>query len=280
GYHRLCISCNQFVQPVTQLFNPMSKSHKKNVFPLLSLTYDPEEFKLHRRERQHKYRGLRNDEKYGEESMSLSYVNYKAEKWHPSEMEGHFGSSFLHKCLNASKDHLWMRSTDQICADLVGRRCFLKLSSICFVTFLTVCANPASAKIDEKFFYDEKRLLEQNKRIQKANGAPPGFPNFIREGFDVKVVTSDNYVRCDSGLIYWDIREGEGDYPKTGQQVIFNYQGYNESGRRIDSSYQQGEPAKTRVGINGLVPGVEEGIRTMKPGGKRRIIVPPELGPP
>jgi len=34
------------------------------------------------------------------------------------------------------------------------------------------------------------------------------------------------------------------------------------------------------MGINGLVPGIEEGIQTMKPGGKRRIIVPPELGPP
>ncbi|TVU39080.1 hypothetical protein EJB05_12483 [Eragrostis curvula] len=55
--------------------------------------------------------------------------------------------------------------------------------------------------------YDERRLLEQNKKIQAANRAPDDFPNFIREGF-------------------------------------------------------------------------EEGIRDMKPGGKRRIIIPPELGPP
>lgn len=48
----------------------------------------------------------------------------------------------------------------------------------------------------------------------------------LHSGFDVKVVTSDNYVKCDSGLIYWDIKEGEGDYPKSGQQVhyfIFPY---------------------------------------------------------
>ncbi|KAK3003056.1 hypothetical protein RJ639_018017 [Escallonia herrerae] len=50
--------------------------------------------------------------------------------------------------------------------------------------------------------------------------------------------------------------------------------------RRIDSTYLQGRPAKIRFGTNGLVPGFEEGIGDMRPGGKRRIIIPPELGPP
>ncbi|XP_057869720.2 peptidyl-prolyl cis-trans isomerase FKBP20-2, chloroplastic isoform X2 [Cryptomeria japonica] len=237
GYYRLHISCNHFVQPATHLFNPLSKSHKKNVFSFLSSTCYLEEFKLHRRDTQHTNCGLREGEQHGVDFMSLTSLNYNAEKRQPSEMERHSSNSFLSKYLNATKT-------------------------------------------DQRTFYDEKRLLEQNRRIQNANSAPQDFPNFIREGFDVKVVTSDSYVKCDSGLIYWDIKEGEGDYPKSGQQIVFNYQGYNESGRRIDSSYQQGGPAKTRVGINGLVPGFEEGIRTMRPGGKRRIVVPPELGPP
>lgn len=38
-------------------------------------------------------------------------------------------------------------------------------------------------------------------------------------GFTVKVVTSDNYVKRDSGLVLWDIAVGEGDCPKAGQQV-------------------------------------------------------------
>uniref|UniRef100_M8CD04 peptidylprolyl isomerase n=1 Tax=Aegilops tauschii TaxID=37682 RepID=M8CD04_AEGTA len=113
--------------------------------------------------------------------------------------------------------------------------------------------------------YDERRLLQQNKKIQEANRAPDDFPNFIREGFQVKVVTPDNYITRDSGLIYEDVKVGTGDCPKDGQQVIFHYVGYNESGRRIDSTYIQG---------------FEEGIRDMKPGGKRRLIIPPELGPP
>ncbi|KAF8700832.1 hypothetical protein HU200_034196 [Digitaria exilis] len=140
--------------------------------------------------------------------------------------------------------------------------------------------------------YDERRLLQQNKKIQEANRAPEDFPNFIREGFEVKVVTSDNYITRDSGLMYEDIKVGTGNSPKDGQQIIFHYVGYNEAGRRIDSTYIQGSPAKIRLGNGTLVPGksqlildigtsgFEEGIRDMKPGGKRRIIIPPELGPP
>eukprot|EP00250_Pteridium_aquilinum_P029641 c39886_g1_i1 orf=311-1138(-) len=128
--------------------------------------------------------------------------------------------------------------------------------------------------------FDEQRLLEQNKRMQMLNSAPSDFPGFVREGYNVKLVTTDEYVKCKSGLIYLDIQEGQGDYPKDGQQIIFHYIGYNESGRKVDSSYQQGQPAKTRIGINAMIPGFEEGLRTMKPGGKRRLIIPPELGPP
>ncbi|CAN8254131.1 unnamed protein product [Cochlearia groenlandica] len=139
---------------------------------------------------------------------------------------------------------------------------------------------PSIAKTKSKSPYDERRLLEQNKRIQRENNAPDEFPNFVREGFEVKVVASDNYIKADSGLIYRDFDVGQGDCPKDGQQVTFHYIGYNESGRRIDSTYNQGTPAKIRMGTNALVPGFEMGIREMKPGGRRRIIIPPELGPP
>ncbi|KAF7825127.1 peptidyl-prolyl cis-trans isomerase FKBP20-2, chloroplastic isoform X1 [Senna tora] len=135
-------------------------------------------------------------------------------------------------------------------------------------------------KTKSKNPYDEKRLLEQNKRIQRENNAPDEFPNFVREGFEVKVVAPDSYIKRDSGLIYKDFEVGKGDCPKDGQQVIFHYIGYNESGRRIDSTYLQNSPARIRMGTNALVPGFEEGIRDMRPGGKRRIIIPPELGPP
>ncbi|KAI4971682.1 hypothetical protein ZWY2020_002596 [Hordeum vulgare] len=144
----------------------------------------------------------------------------------------------------------------------IGKRAALALF---FATPTLSLAFSAHSKTKTINPYDERRLLQQNKKIQEANRAPDDFPNFIREGFQVKVVTPDNYITRDSGLIYEDVKVGTGDCPKDGQQVIFHYVGYNESGRRIDSTYIQG---------------FEEGIRDMKPGGKRRLIIPPELGPP
>lgn len=159
----------------------------------------------------------------------------------------------------------------------IGKRAALALF---FATPTLLLAFSAHSKTKTINPYEERRLLQQNKKIQEANRAPDDFPNFIREGFQVKVVTPDNYITRDSGLIYEDVKVGTGDCPKDGQQVIFHYVGYNESGRRIDSTYIQGSPAKIRLGNKSLVPGFEEGIRDMKPGGKRRLIIPPELGPP
>ncbi|WOL15963.1 peptidyl-prolyl cis-trans isomerase FKBP20-2, chloroplastic [Canna indica] len=159
-----------------------------------------------------------------------------------------------------------------------GRRALFLISLSSSSLLLAVSA--AHGKVKGSNPYNEKRLLEQNKKMQEANNAPDDFPKFIREGFQVKVVASDDYQKKDSGLIYLDILVGKGDCPKDGQQVTFHYIGYNESGRRIDSTYLQDRPAKIRLGNKSLVPGFEEGIRDMRPGGKRRIIIPPELGPP
>lgn len=52
-----------------------------------------------------------------------------------------------------------------------------------------------------------------------------------------------------------DFEQGSGPHPEDGQQVTFDYTAYNENGNRIDSSYKQGRPASTRLGINGLIPG-------------------------
>ncbi len=49
--------------------------------------------------------------------------------------------------------------------------------------------------------------------------------------------------------------EGSGERPADGQEIVFDYIAYNESGVRIDSSYNKGRPASIRLGINGLIPG-------------------------
>jgi len=129
------------------------------------------------------------------------------------------------------------------------------------------------------FTLNEKQLLEINRRVHKQNNVPPEFPLFVRNGFNIKVV-ADGYATAPSGLIYKDYEEGLGSPPDDGQEVEFHYSAYNENGARVDSSFSKGKPAKTRMGIKGLIPGFEEGIKTMKVGGRRRLVVPPDLGPP
>ncbi len=63
-------------------------------------------------------------------------------------------------------------------------------------------------------------------------------------------------------LLYYDFKEGSGSTPEDGQEVVFHYTGYNESGTLIDSSYRQGRPAQTRLGIAGMIPGAADvGVR-------------------
>ena len=126
----------------------------------------------------------------------------------------------------------------------------------------------------------EQKAVDNNLKIKQYNNAPADFPTFVREGYDVRVITPPGYVTQDDGLVYKDFKVGEGKLPEDGQEVTFNYVAYNENGGTIDSTYRKGVPASTRLGINGMIPGFEEALKGMKAGGSRRVVVPPELGPP
>ena len=128
---------------------------------------------------------------------------------------------------------------------------------------------------------EDLKLIAYNERIHQLNGAPEDFPTFVRVGYDVRVLTRSDYSTTPEGLIVKDYVVGDGRQPGTDNEVTFNYIAYNENGRLIDSTYRSGSPAATRMGLpNGMIPGFELGLAGMAVGGKRRIIVPPELGPP
>lgn len=79
-----------------------------------------------------------------------------------------------------------------------------------------------------------------------------------------------------SGLKYTDLVVGDGASPRLGQKVRVNYTGWLENGKEFDSSLKHGGPAEFALGP-GLIPGWNEALQTMKVGGKRRIITPPNL---
>lgn len=66
-------------------------------------------------------------------------------------------------------------------------------------------------------------------------------------------------------LIYKDYAVGTGERPVDGQQVTFDYTGYNESGARIDNTYSRGYPAETQLGVGGLIPGGHVAVQRKYP---------------
>ena len=80
-----------------------------------------------------------------------------------------------------------------------------------------------------------------------------------------------------SGLKYADLRVGNGPAAEPGQRIVFHYTGWLEDGTRFDSSVDRGEPYRFVLDNGEVIKGWEEGMRGMKPGGRRQLIIPPNL---
>jgi len=85
-----------------------------------------------------------------------------------------------------------------------------------------------------------------------------------------------------SGLKITDSKVGTGATPKTGQICVMHYTGWlyqdGVKGKKFDSSVDRGEPFEFPIGTHRVIAGWDEGVSTMKVGGKRTLIIPPELG--
>lgn len=92
-------------------------------------------------------------------------------------------------------------------------------------------------------------------------------------------VDAGDLTTTDSGLQYYDITEGTGDMPVKGQEVVVQYSAWLQDGEQfIASSEFQGGPATFALETDpGVFPGWHEGVSTMRPGGKRLLVIPPEL---
>src|SRR5512141_1588173 len=85
-----------------------------------------------------------------------------------------------------------------------------------------------------------------------------------------------------SGLQYEDVKVGTGASPKTGQTCVMHYTGWlwenGAKGKKFDSSVDRGSPFEFQIGRGMVIRGWDEGVATMKVGGKRTLLIPPDLG--
>jgi FKBP-type peptidyl-prolyl cis-trans isomerase FkpA len=85
-------------------------------------------------------------------------------------------------------------------------------------------------------------------------------------------------MKTASGLEYEDVRVGSGTEAKAGKTVEVHYTGWLTDGKKFDSSRDRGEPFAFKLGAGQVIRGWDEGVAGMKVGGKRTLIIPPELG--
>jgi FKBP-type peptidyl-prolyl cis-trans isomerase len=81
-----------------------------------------------------------------------------------------------------------------------------------------------------------------------------------------------------SGLKYTDLKTGAGAEAKAGDAVQVHYTGWLVDGTKFDSSRDSNRPFRFKLGAGQVIKGWDEGVAGMRVGGKRKLIIPPELG--
>ena len=122
---------------------------------------------------------------------------------------------------------------------------------------------------------------KQNTAIAAQLTQTPPAPITVSENNTLiasNTMSDANAVTTPSGLKYVELKEGTGATPQPGQTIDVHYVGTLEDGTKFDSSRDRGQPFSFKIGAGQVIKGWDEGLSTMKVGGKRQLIIPAELG--
>jgi peptidylprolyl isomerase len=138
----------------------------------------------------------------------------------------------------------------------------------CLVLVIAQITTPsAAAKAGElSTLQSVTKTVDNTLVAQRSDDANPK----KAEAMDTKTTSS--------GLKYVDLKEGAGATPQKGQTVVVHYTGTLEDGTKFDSSRDRGQPFKFQIGVGRVIKGWDEGVGTMQVGGRRQLIIPPDLG--
>jgi FKBP-type peptidyl-prolyl cis-trans isomerase len=101
----------------------------------------------------------------------------------------------------------------------------------------------------------------------KAGAAASGFE-----------IDSAALTKTASGLQYEDVAVGTGPEATPGQTAVVHYTGWLTDGTKFDSSRDRGQPFSFPLGGGQVIAGWDEGVAGMKVGGRRKLVIPPDLG--
>ena len=91
-------------------------------------------------------------------------------------------------------------------------------------------------------------------------------------------VNTDAMTTTPTGLRYQDLVPGTGVVAAPGHEVSVHYTGWLTDGTEFDSSVRHGEPLAFQLGEAQVIAGWDEGVAGMKVGGRRKLVIPPQLG--
>ena len=120
------------------------------------------------------------------------------------------------------------------------------------------------------FVVQKNREADKNVEISNPTDAPASSPTGEQP--------ASKPVRYDNGLVIQDVVVGNGKTAENGDTLSAHYVGALEDGTVFDNSYDRGQPIQFVLGSGQLIQGWELGLVGMKERGKRRLVVPPELG--
>ena len=113
---------------------------------------------------------------------------------------------------------------------------------------------------------------------QSADDLSPEGTDMADEELTTEEPATEEIVTTESGLRYVELEEGTGASPQSGQRVTVHYTGTLENGVKFDSSRDRNRPFSFRIGVGQVIQGWDEGVMSMHVGGRRKLIIPPELG--